>query len=136
MALQQILGTGTTIAFATSAFQAAMNWESIRVNLGSRPVVPTTKLNATQPSSTQYGGHTSIPGELWDAPVLTVEIQWDPLAAAKPPMNAAAETVTITWADGSTLSGSGYISSIGEITAAIDGLLKATITVQGTGLWS
>ncbi len=136
MALGTVLGTGTTITFATSAFQAQMNWESIRVNLGSRPVVQTTKLNATQPSSTQYGGHTAIPGELWTAPIITVEIQWDPSTGSKPPMNAAAETVTITWADSSTLVGSGFISSIGEVTAGIDQLLKATITVQGTGLWS
>lgn len=138
MAQAQLNGINTTIAFATSGFQAKMAIETLQINFGTRPALPTTVLNATKPTAGQFGGHTSKPGALWTAPTFTVDIWWDPAVAQRPPTGSTevAETVTITFPDASTLVGSGYITGIGQITVMVDGLMKSSITVQGTGIWS
>ncbi len=130
------LGTGVTCVFGTSAWQSHIGLESLRVKFGSRPAVKTTVLGSTQPTTGQFGGHTYKPGKLSEPPTITGEFQWDPASGSKPPINAAAETITLTFPDGSTLVGSGFLTDPGEVSVGIDNLMKATFTIQGTGIWN
>lgn len=129
-----ILGTGTTIAAGTSNWFANVFYESIEMTIGGRPVVRTTKLNATAPTGTKGGGHTSKPGLLHDPIQVKCRVQWDP--ANRPPINAAAETWTITWPDGTTTVFSGYIAKAITVAASVDGLVEADVEIEGTGVES
>lgn len=98
------VGTGTTIAFGTSLFTAqitAVNGSGV-----TRVALQTSHMGTTT-------GHTKIPGDLHDPGTVTLSILWDPSVASDiPPINGAAETVTITLANAgvSTLIGSAFVT--------------------------
>lgn len=133
MAAPQV-ATGTTIVFGTSAFAATI----MGGNLGAarREKVRTTALAATQPTTNQEGGHTYIPGKLHDLEDLDLEIQWNPATGSRVPLHAAAETITITFPDGATLAGTGFIYERGPVALGVDGLVQCTIKVCRSGIWS
>ena len=130
------LGTGATIAFATSAWEAQIDMESIQPPEASRAVVQTTKLNATQPSTTQLFGHTFLPGKLGMPGAITLKVHCSNVAAKRPPLTQSAETITITWADGAVWSGSGFAFKWAPGPIEIDGLVTGMLSIQPTGLWT
>lgn len=128
------LGTGTTIAFGTSAFAATV----MELNIGgsSRAAVDTTKLNPTLPSGVQEGGRTSKPGKVQALEPIVMKIQYDVRTSGRPPINGDAETVTITFPDGSTYAGSGYITKRSNIVVGVDQLITCDIEVSRSGIWA
>lgn len=79
-------GTGSTIAFGTSSYDA--NITGISIGGEEVPVIDVTHMG-----STAY--REKIFGDLVEPPEITVEILWDPNKI--PPVSAAVETVTITF---------------------------------------
>lgn len=136
MATTPDIGTGATITFGTSAWEAQVDVESITPPGFSRPAVQTTKLNATQPTTGQFGGHTFLPGKLHTPKPLVLTVHCSFANAKKPPLTASAETVTITWADGSLWTGSGFATDWQPGEIGIDMLVKGVLTVQPTGIWT
>jgi len=133
----QQAGHGTTIAFLTSNWQANVNTESIKYGGASRAVIPTTHLATAAPASANVEGNaTSIPGKIYTLAPITMEVQFDPGAGKLPPLQAAAESIRLTWPNGETATGSGYVSERGEITIESDTLVKCSITIQRTGGWT
>lgn len=136
MATTPDLGTGATILFGTSGWQAQIDVESINPPGFSRPAVQTTKLDATQPTTGQYGGHTFLPGKLQTPKPIVLTVHCSLAAAKRPPLTAVAETITITWADGSTMGGQGFATDWQPGELGIDMLVKGVLTVQPSGIWS
>lgn len=104
--MAQDVGTGITIAFGTSGFTAdilSVNGSGIE-----RGEYETSHMGTT-------GGRTWSPTALVDEGTIELEFAFDP--DAQPPINAATETITITFPlpDGgltsATLIGSGFIKS-------------------------
>lgn len=135
MSNQQV-GHGSTIAFATSNWQANVNVETMRVGAATRAVVPTNHLGLAAPGTNKQGNATSIPGKIITLGPLVLEVQFDPGATKYPPIKSDPETVTLTWPNGESWSGSGYISEVGEISIESNTLVKCTITVERTGNWT
>jgi len=100
------VGTGTTIAFATSSFTAEVM--NLNGNDMTRPDIDTSHMGTT-------GYKTYIPGKLLEGGAIEMEINFDP--DATPPLSGAAETITITFplpsgqATPADVEFSGYINS-------------------------
>lgn len=98
------IGTGTTIAFGTSSFDAELL--SLNGNDISREDIDVTHMG-----STAY--REFMPSDLVDGGSIDMEIMFDP--DEQPPINAAAETITITFptslASGATFVFTGYVNS-------------------------
>jgi len=99
------VATGITIVFGTSAFTA----EFIDVNLAeeSRPVIDTSHQGTVD-------SRTKMPGRLADPGGFTATIAYE--FGDRPPINAAAETITITGPTAGhttpgTIVGTGFVSS-------------------------
>ena len=116
------LGTGVTIAFGTSAFVA--NVMSISHGGIQRPSVDTTHLGTTT-------ARTFMPGDLYDGGEITLNIQWDPAAAVKPPIGGAVETITIDFGT-PTVSFSGFATGYGY-DVPLEELMTSEITIKVTG---
>ena len=87
------LGTGTTIVFGTSGFTAEItdiSWSGI-----SREIIDTTHLGTSPASGSEIGSKTFLAGDLTDPGEISLEGHFDPDQI--PPLEAAAETVTITF---------------------------------------
>jgi hypothetical protein len=119
------LGTGATIAFQTGFFAEilSLEWSGI----------------AREPIETSHAGtstwKTFIPGRLSDPGELSVELHLDADTAA--PINAAAETITVTLpsngaGDTSTWSASGFMTSF-SFSAPMEDKQTATATIKFTG---
>lgn len=80
------VGTGITIVFGTSGFTAEVM--NINGNDMTRP-----EINASHMGTTGYQEY--IPGKLLEGGSVELEINFDPDQI--PPLNAAAETITITF---------------------------------------
>jgi hypothetical protein len=80
------VGTGTTIAFATSSFTAEVM--NINGNDISRPDINTTHMGTT-------GYQTYIPGKLVEGGAIEMELNFDP--DAQPPIAGVSESITITF---------------------------------------
>lgn len=134
MATTPDIATGTTITFATSAWNAQVDVESIQPPGFSRPAVQTTKLNATQPSTGQLGGHTYLPGRLHTPKPISVKVHCSFANAKVPPLSAAAEQITITYPDASTQVFSGFATDWTPGPMEIDGLITGVLVIQLTGI--
>ena len=98
------VGTGATVVFGTTGFSA--NVTGINHSGLSRAAIDTSYLGTT-------GGRTFIPGDLYDPGQLTLEIDFDPASViADEIYSTAAETVTVTFPDASTLSGSAFCTNL------------------------
>lgn len=117
-----MLGHGTTITFDSGFFASilSLQWTGIE-----RAAVPATHFGTT-------GGKAFQPADLTDPGELVVEIHHDPDEA--PPLASAAETVTITWPEGTpaTQSFSGFMTGY-EINAADEEKVRATLRIKATG---
>ncbi len=116
------IGTGVTIAFGTSNFVA--NVMSISHGGIARPSVDTTHLGTTT-------ARTFMPGDLYDGGEVTLNIQWNPDAAVKPPINGAAETITIDFGT-TTASFSGFVTGYGY-EVPLEELMTSEITIKVSG---
>lgn len=79
-------GTGASVTFGTSGFTA--NFTELSIDGMSRPAIDTTHLGTTV-------ARTFIPSELVDNGEFGIEFQWDP--DDYPPIDQAAETITLTF---------------------------------------
>ncbi len=123
------VGTGTTISFGTSGFNAYILEEG---GPGlSRVSVETTHMGTT-------GGKTFRPGDLYDGGELSLTVAFDP--SISPPMLAGEqpETITVTWpipaalTTGAIWSFSGFMTAYNP-TAPIEDKMTATVTIKITG---
>jgi len=126
------LGTGTTIAFGTSAFTAEI--------LGIKSSGITRDSYETSDMATT-GSKTKSPKKLVDEGSIDIEFAFDP--DAQPPINGPTETVTITFPlpDGmvsaATLVGSGFITSFewgSELEEKM--MASATLTWAAAPTWT
>ena len=93
------IGTGVTIAFATSGFTAQIldgTWPSL-----SRGSVQTSHQGTV-------GRHTYMPTDLSDPGEFTFDFHFNP--DTTPPINQAAETITITGPSGATWVFTGFMT--------------------------
>lgn len=127
------IGTGTSIAFATDAITLGV--VSLKAGGVSVPEVDTTVLNPTLPTGSQEGAATSMPGKVQKLGGITVEVQHEGGSAKRVKLRTV-QTITITYPDSSTYSGSGYIHSKGPVDFNKDGLLVQTLEIAQTGIWS
>ena len=100
-------GNSATIAFGTTGFTA--NYTRIGGTGTSRESLEVSHLGTTV--------HKEFtPDDLSDPGEMTVEFQWDQSASTFPPINSAAETVTVTYplksgeSTAATLSGSAFLT--------------------------
>jgi len=114
------VGTGSSVAFA-SGFLAEIL--AIDHNGLSREKIPTSHMGTTV-------AHTSRPSDLYESGELVVELAFDPSAA--PPIDQPAETVTVTWPDGSTEEFEGYLTGF-DITDPLEDKMTATATITASG---
>lgn len=87
------LGTGTTVTFGTSGFTAELT--DIQISNLSREVIETSNLATPQAGAGQIGSKTFLAGDLTDPGSVTLTGHFNPDTV--PPLEGAAETVTITF---------------------------------------
>ena len=117
------VGTGTTVTFGTSGFSANVtniDWSDI-----NREAIQTSHLGTVD-------AHTHIPGKLYDSGSIELEIQFDP-EDGLPPINGAAETITITFPDESVWSGTGFATGF-TATVPLEELMTGTLTLKISGV--
>ena len=120
-------GTGGSITFGTSGFTANIsniNWDGIE-----RVSIPTSHLGTTT-------AHTFIPGDLYDPGEISLDIQFDP--DNFPPINSAAETITVNFplsSGGSTAAdweATGFCTGASNV-VPLEALMTGTITLKISG---
>ena len=118
------------ITFSSSFFAqiTSLNWSGI-----SREAFDTSHMGLSLAGSGKFGNMTKIPSKLNDPGKLEVEFNFNP--DTLPPIEGAAETVTVTIGDSSTpatWAGSGFMTEFsweGPLQGIMKG--KATITFSG-----
>jgi len=127
MAISDI-GTGTTVAFGTSGTSMAYRIESVNLDGITREAIRTSHMGTTT-------AHTFMPGDLADFGELKLSVHYDS-ALGLPPINSAAETITITLPAGGTsthtIVGSGFLTGL-AINDPLEGLIMADMTIKYTG---
>lgn len=120
-------GTGASITFGTSSFSAtvtAINGEAIE-----RVAIETSHLGTTT-------ARTFIPGDLFDPGEVSLELLFDP--DNKPPLNGAAETITVTFpvaageTNGATWAASGFVTGF-SYGVPLEELMTGTMTIKLSG---
>ena len=117
------VGTGATVGFGTSTYVAEITdiqWTGI-----TRPSVDITHLASTT-------ARAFMPGDLYDPGMMKLEILYDP-RTIKPPMNGAAETVTITFPSSDTAAASGFFTDW-EFGIPLEDKMTATVSVKFSGI--
>ena len=93
------IGTGTTVAFGTTAFVA----EYLNIDWGGieRPAIDTSHMGTAAAGAGKFANRTKIPGDLSDPGNITLEAHFNPEVAITVNFAAlidtGAETLTITW---------------------------------------
>jgi len=116
-------GSGTAISFGTSMFSA--NIISVGEIGEDYAVIDTTHLGTTE-------ARTYMLGAIATPKPITVTFEWD--SAYAPPAGDESETITITWADGSSVSFTGLCSGWTMSGAAVDEKQTGTLTIQPSGI--
>ena len=126
MAKAQDVGTGSSVAFGTTAFEADFDLQGFDFDGFERATPETTAMDTA-------GARTYIVGDLYDPPTATATVIWNPDEPA--PYDQPAETVTWTFptpsgkSTGATMAGSAAIVRWGA-TIQIEELMTATVTVK------
>lgn len=115
------LGFGIAITFQTGFFAEIRNVDGPSM---SRDAVETSHATTTD------GRRTFVPSDLIDLGEVEVDLIFDP--DEEPPIDAAAETVTITYPNGATWAFSGFLTNFTP-TAPYDDLMTASATLKCTG---
>lgn len=133
------LGFGLTLSMATSGFTASARITTITDTI-ERASYDATALNTTLPSSTgQYGGREYTPASLSDPGTLELVILYN--QTAQIPINAEAETITLTMptrtgvTTPASISGQGFITSA-SMPITTEDLIRRTISIKKTGIWT
>lgn len=119
------VGTGSTIAFGTTAYEADIHLEDLSFEGFERAVIDITTMATT-------GSREFMVGDLYTPPVLTITVQWNPDEPA--PYDQAAETVTVTFPipsgsmSGATMAGSAAITSVSHA-IPLEDKMTATFTI-------
>ena len=116
-------GKGTTITFGTSG------WAADKLSLSgpdqTREAIDTTHLGSTDDNKSY------IPDDFAEPGTIDFTAVYDP-DDGDPPINGAAETITITEPDGTTRAASGFISAV-SYTRALGARMEVSGTIQLTG---
>lgn len=112
--------TGITVGFGTTSFSAELTGVSMSG-------VERTSLQTSHHGSSE---HTFIPGDLVNYGEVTCEIQWDPDTA--PPIDADAETITITFPNGAKIVGSAFVTSY-DWDAPLEEITTGSFTFKWAG---
>lgn len=99
------VGTGATITFGTSGFTAQIT--DISIDGIERESIDTTHLGTT--ASGGVGSKTYIPADLSDAGEVSIEGHFNP--DTDPPIEEPAEIITITFDEGATWVGTGFMTA-------------------------
>lgn len=116
------IGTGTTVAFATTSFAPQVtnvSWDGI-----SREEIDSSHMGTT-------GARTSIPGDLYDPGDLVLEIWFvsSELSGATEMWKKPAETMTLTFPDSGTFVASVFCTGFSLNDPMEDGM-TATVTFK------
>lgn len=120
------VGTGTTITFASSGFTAQIT--NVSLSDIQRASVDITHMGST---TKEY-----MPGDLVDWGSIEIEILFDP--DTWPPIDQAAETVTVTFpipsgkSSGATAYGSGFLTKESG-TVGLEEAMKMSCTLKWAG---
>jgi len=114
------VGTGTTITFQSGFFAEV-------TNIGGPAL---TRANIDTSHMLTVGGKTFKPTDLYDLGDLSIDVAFDP--AETPPIDQPAETVTITWPDGSTWQFTAFMTGF-EPTAPLEEKMTASATLKCSG---
>lgn len=123
-------GNGTTISFGTSGFTA--DFTEIDAGEQTRPSIDDSHLGTTDQE-------TAIPGDLYNPGEITGIFHWDQSASTFPPIDGAAETVTITYpllsgeTVNATYAGTGFVTRAKGPVARNNELMMGEITVKWDG---
>ena len=112
------VSTGISIAFPSSGFTA--NFINVTPPQLQREALETSHMGTT-------GFKTYIQAKLIEGGSLSGLIQFDP--ALSPPIDEDPETITITFADGSTWAFSGFMTDY-QPTADLETVMQATATFK------
>lgn len=134
MANETQVGTGTTILFGTSAWAG----EIVGVNLGgmSREAVNVSHLATALAAAGKVGSHKFIPALLTNPGELRLEVHFD--SETLPPLEAVAETITITFPKrvgdsvGPKWAFTGFATAF-ELGVPLDNKMTGTLTVKISG---
>lgn len=127
-------GVGTTIVFGTSGFTAELTevrWSGI-----ARQALETTHMGTAAAGANKFGNKTFIPAKLSDPGMLAMTVHFN--AQTNPPIDAVAETITVTFpkatadAVAAYWSASGFVTAF-EITDQMEAVLVANVTVKLSG---
>lgn len=124
-------GLGATISFGTSGFTAS--FEEIGSTTFDRPAIETTHLGTTNQK-------TYMVGDLYEPGQFDAIFQWDQSFSTFPPINAAAETITISYplksgeSVNATLAGSGFLIASEGPAARVGEKMMGRVTVKWDGV--
>lgn len=121
-------GHAATLEFGTSSYSP--NVVSINTPGLTREALATTHLGTTD-------AKTFIPAAIYDPGEVSFTVQVNP--DSLPPIDAAAETITITFGDAgsettpASWSFTGFITSVGEASITTDEIVVQDITIKVSG---
>lgn len=115
---------GTTITFQ-SGFCAEITGVS-------HSGIARTAIDTTHTTSTD-GWMTFTPSDLKNNGELKVDLQFD--SGEEPPIDAAAETITVSFASGATMACTGFMTAF-EYTGQMDDKWTASATLKLSGEWT
>lgn len=118
------VGFGSTVGFGTSSY-------STKCRVISRSGAGREKVDTSHMESTD-GWETSVPSAIQRAGNLRIEGLLQPQTSPSPPIDQDPETITLTYPNGATLAGSGYMTDYDE-NVPYDGVMTFTATVVFTG---
>ena len=119
------IGTGATVTFGTNAWAAQII--SAKPSGIVRESFKTSHLGTT-------GGHTYIPGDLYEPGELEMEVLYNP--TVRPTFTATAETITVVYPNGTgtaSLAASGFVTKFMPGDVTLEGLQMASATVKFSG---
>lgn len=128
------IGTGTSIGFGTSGFDAEVT--AIKHGGISRNIVETSHLGTPSAQADTIGSKTFLAGKLSDPGEITIEGHHD--ADLLPPIEADAETITITFPKASDEATATTWSFLGQMTsyeynAPLEDKITFSATVKAVG---
>ena len=115
------IGTGITIVFGTSGFSAEI--VDVTPPGFSRDSVDTSHQGTT-------GAHSHMPTDLYESGECSFDIHFEP--GTNPPIDAAAETITMTFPDSTTWTFTGFMTAY-EPSAPLEDKMTGSVTVKASG---
>lgn len=134
MAGEVDIGTGTSVVFGTSGFNAQII--DISGPGFERGSVETSHMGTAGPGANQVGSKTHLPVDLVNISELTLEVHLNP--SLLPPIHGALETVTITFpvpaglTNPATWVGQGFMTKY-DPKVPLEGKMTATLSIQFSG---